>query len=87
MKPYRKEKLFPHHLYVAQCSCCSSHLVTGARVHGHFVTPWAPLGQGWARGALVASALPCSPWHLEILLKDSLDDFELGGRDISSKLL
>lgn len=45
MKPYRKLKLFLHHLYVAQCSCCATHIVIGARGHGHFVTP-VPLAPG-----------------------------------------
>lgn len=39
------------------------------------------LGQGGS--GCLCSAL----WHWEYLIKDSLDAFELGGRDISSKLL
>lgn len=29
MKRYRKLKLFPHYLYIAQCSCRASHLILG----------------------------------------------------------
>lgn len=91
MKPYRKLKLFPHHLYVAQCSCCATHLVTGARGTATLSPPQVPLCQGWARGALVASALHCKPlapgntisrtlwmllsWDAEIFLPNSCRSF------------
>ena len=94
MKRYRKLKLFPHRLYIAQCSCHASHLVLGPGGTAALSAPpgflHARAGPGVLRLAGLWLPLVCttSPWCLGNTSSMALSVLSgWGGRDVSFRLL
>lgn len=68
MKRYRKLKLFPHYLYIAQCSCRASHLILGPGGMAALSAPRVPPCQGCARDAALGRAVVASGLHHQPLV-------------------
>lgn len=86
-------KLFPHHLYVAQCSCRANHLVSGSGGTAALSAPpgssMPGLGQGcWLVELWLPLVCTTSPWWLGNTSSMALSGLSgQGGWDVSFRLL